>query len=248
VKLATDQKYGHFEVKCLVRFFRDRLLTPTTAATTTAAPVLSNAGTNNKTEGGGFGFAAAIPVTKKVDFFVNSLAGYGIGRYLSSNTADVTLSGSGVGCAATLSVPDTTHCSNKLLGIRSAGAMGGFEIHPTPKFDFNMYYGLEYYQRTNGTAGYVGNGYGDSGAAVPTVNAGDNKSINQVMVTPVYRFYRGPYGTFQAMLNLQYSLRTVWATSVSTTGKCTGLYSAFDACTAKGGEAVGVFALRYILP
>jgi hypothetical protein len=258
VKLATDQKFGHFEVKGVVRFFRDRVFAPTTAATTTAAPVLSNAGTNNKTEGAGVGFAAVIPVTKKVDFLVNGLAGEGIGRYFSSNTADVTLSGSGAGCAATLSVPDTAHCSNKLLGIRAAGGMTGLEFHPTPKFDFNIYYGLEYYQRYNNSSTYFGNGYGDarnapSASSGTNANGGDNKSINQFMVTPVYRFYRGPYGTFQAMLSAQYSLRTTWAQSLSATGACVPTNGSpwtlnGNKCTGKGGEAVGLFALRYILP
>jgi hypothetical protein len=120
--------------------------------------------------------------------------------------------------------------------------MGGFEIHPTPKFDFNIYYGVEYYGRYNNTAGYAGNGIGDRGVAAGT----DNKTIQQFMVTPVYRFYRGPYGTFQAMLSAQYSLRTTWAGIASAAAPTALLYG--NNGTAKGGEAVGVFAFRYILP
>jgi hypothetical protein len=262
VKLATDQKFGHFEVKGLVRFFRDRLLTPVNTPSATTAPILSNAGTNHISEGGGVGFAAVVPVTKKIDFLVNSLAGVGIGRYLSSNTADVTLSGmnaNGVGaCPATNLVPSTATCSNKLVGIRSAGGMSGLEFHPTPKFDLNIYYGLEYYQRSNNSATYIGNGYGDARNAPSTssgtnANGGDNKSINQFMVTPVYRLYRGSYGTFQAMLSGQYSLRTTWEQSLSAAGKCVPTNGSpwtlnGNNCTGKGGEVVGVFALRYILP
>ena len=262
VKLATDQKFGHFEVKGVVRFFRDRLLTPVVAGTANAGPVLSNAGSNNTTEGAGIGFAAVIPVTKKVDFLINGLAGEGIGRYFSSNTADVTLSGenaAGTGtCGNTNLIPNTATCSNKLVGIRAAGGMTGLEFHPTPKFDFNVYYGIEYYQRTNNSSTYYGNGFGDarnapSASSGTNANGGDNKSIQQFMVTPVYRFYRGPYGTFQAMLSAQYSLRTTWTQSLSATGACVATNGSpwtlnGNNCTGKGGEAVGVFAFRYILP
>jgi hypothetical protein len=56
------------------------------------------------------------------------------------------------------------------------------------------------------------------------------------------------------MLSGQYSLRTTWEQSFNSSGKCpvntNGSPWTFNGnnCTGKGGEVVGVFALRYILP
>ncbi len=235
VKAAFDPKPGyHIEVKGVARFFRDKMLA-------NAVNTAGGAASNNLTVGGGAGLGFVVPATKKVDVVFNSLVGSGIGRYLSSNTqgGDVTLSG--INCAATATVPAAGNCA--LVGVKALALQGGLEFHPYPKIDFNMYYGLEYYGRYNNTLGYVGNGIGDLGAKAGT----DNKSIHQVMVTPVYRFYRGPYGTFQAMLSAQYSLRTTWAGLAANASAPTAFLFG-NGGTAKGGEFVGVFSLRYVLP
>jgi hypothetical protein len=156
-KFAFEPGWGHYEVKAIGRFFRDRVypnyLTPvaptvtsvvtcttatppvcTASSTTTANISSSTAGANNKlTEGGAIGFGAILPLVKsKVDFDFQGLAGAGIGRF------------------GTTSGPDVTYKPNgSLEPVRSIQAVAGIETHPTPNFDFNIYGGGEYYQRTS---------------------------------------------------------------------------------------------------
>ena len=140
-KIAFEPGWGHFELGVLGRFFRDRVAL-------TASAGNSNAGTNHTTPGAGVSFNAVLPVVaKKVDVVITTLGGRGIGRY-SPNTTDVTIR------------PDGT--LQPLLGY--SGAVG-IETHPTPKFDFLIYAGDEYIQRspyyTGGTALLpTGVGYG----------------------------------------------------------------------------------------
>src|SRR3989454_2441038 len=66
-KLVFDPGWGHWELKALGRFFRDRL----------------NRG-NHNAFGGGVGAAAILPVHSTLNFIVEGLSGAGIGRYASS--------------------------------------------------------------------------------------------------------------------------------------------------------------------
>jgi len=61
-KVAFEPGWGHYEIKALGRFFRDRLN-----------------GHNNYTVGGGLGIAAVLPLGKKADVIAEGLAGDGIG-------------------------------------------------------------------------------------------------------------------------------------------------------------------------
>ena len=73
-KMVFEPGWGHYEIKTLGRFFRDRV-----------------GGSNNYGGGGGGGLAAVLPATKKLDVIVEGLAGVGIGRYGDSVGPDVTL-------------------------------------------------------------------------------------------------------------------------------------------------------------
>src|SRR5207302_59149 len=74
-KVAFEPGWGHYEIKALGRFFRDRLT-----------------GNNNVTGGGGLGFGFILPIVeKKFDFTVQAMGGRGIGRYGTANGSDVTL-------------------------------------------------------------------------------------------------------------------------------------------------------------
>lgn len=77
-KVVFEPGWGHFEVKGLLRFFRDRL----------------NA-ENHVTVGGGVGVAALLPVGPTLNIIVEGLIGKGIGRYASTIGADVVASPSG---------------------------------------------------------------------------------------------------------------------------------------------------------
>ncbi|MBS0182055.1 MAG: hypothetical protein JSS39_06600 [Nitrospira sp.] len=77
-KLVWEPGYGHWEIKGIVRFFRDRF------------------GANNHVAvGGGVGLAAVLPLTQKLKLIAEGLVGAGIGRYASTIGADVVASPSG---------------------------------------------------------------------------------------------------------------------------------------------------------
>jgi len=80
-KIAYEPGWGHFEVKALGRFFRDRI-----AATATTS------GVTNTTGGYGVGFAALMPFARqRLEVSLEGLAGQGIGRYGTAGFPDVTL-------------------------------------------------------------------------------------------------------------------------------------------------------------
>lgn len=241
LKFAADpNSWGHFEVGFLGRFFRDRVLANTGS--------LAATGTNHTADGYGIHFGTYLTLSKKVGFYLNALGGRGIGQFLNSHLADVTLSASNqTTCPAlTGTTLGTSVCSDGPLPIKAGGVSAGPEFHLTPKLDVNFYGGAEYYQRTTNLLGYTGNGYGDTGVAPGT----DNKSLYEVMASVVYRWYNGPYGTFQTLVQPIWFERTTWASSLAGS-KCvsgTGVFYGFDNCTAKGSNTMFFLSMRYVLP
>jgi hypothetical protein len=108
-KVAFEPGWGHFEIKALGRFFRDRIAsTATTSAHT------------NTTEGYGVGFGALVSfATKKLDISLEALVGQGIGRYGTSGLPDATLS------------PTT----GELRPLGEARIMGGLVYHRSSRLD-----------------------------------------------------------------------------------------------------------------
>jgi hypothetical protein len=145
-KFAFEPGWGHFEVKAIGRAFRDRVypnyfngtsvlnFVPVNYSNLNSATytVTSVAGAhNNTTYGGGFGFGAILPVVKnKFDIDFQGLAGAGIGRFGTTSGPDVTFNPKGA-----------------LVPVKAVQMVAGIETHPTPKFDFNLYGGGDYYQR-----------------------------------------------------------------------------------------------------
>jgi hypothetical protein len=224
--LALDPGWGHYEFKGVARFFRDRVLSNYAGATlgTGTGATQTSHGTNNYTEGWGLGFGTILPVTKKVDFIFNGLAGAGIGTYLGTTEQDVTL-----------------NYSQELVPIKSVGVTSGLEFHPMPKFDANFYYSEEYFERAQYNVGTTKGGFGSIYAAPGT----DNKSVQWAMASFVYRWYRGPFGTFQTMVQPMWYMRTTWA---GTGNSASGISYASNNGTAKGSNFVGIVSMRYILP
>jgi hypothetical protein len=77
-KLVWEPRYGHWEIKGIMRFFRDRL-----------------GAYNHVAVGGGVGLAAVLPLTRKLNLIAEGLVGQGIGRYASTIGADVVANPSG---------------------------------------------------------------------------------------------------------------------------------------------------------
>ena len=193
-KVAFEPGWGHFEIKALGRFFRDRIAS---TATTT--------GHTNTTEGYGVGFGALMPfVNKTLDVSLEGLLGQGIGRYGSSGLPDATLN------------PST----GELRPLREARIMGGLVYHRSSRLDLYTYGGDEYAGRyafisPTGTAA----GYGSplvsyaSCTNEVTLNScsGANRNIYEATVGYWYRLYKGEFGRIEQGNQVVYIHRNLWS-------------------------------------
>ena len=224
VKLAVDEpKLGHYEVKALGRFFRDRVL-----------PTATVAGYNNTDLGYGFGGGAVVPVVpKKVDFIVQGMWGKGISRYEDAGQFDFV-------------VRSTDH---NLQPVKSFSVLAGIETHPTRRTELDMIFGDEYYYRTTYiAAGGVIAGYGAPtlvntgcffenaaqapGGVLPTCSA-NNRNLWNGKVVGYYDLYKGPYGTLRYGAEADYISRRTWS----------GVGGA-----PKGNDTTVFTTMRYIFP
>jgi hypothetical protein len=193
-KFAFEPGWGHFEIKALGRFFRDRIAS---TATTT--------GHTNTSEGYGVGFGALMSfVNKKLELSLESLVGQGIGRYGSAGLPDVTLD------------PAT----GEMRPLRQARMMGGVLYHRSSRLDLYAYAGDEYTGRyafvaPDGTAA----GYGSplvsyasctNEVALDTCN-GANRNIYDATVGYWYRLYGGEYGRIEHGNQVVYMHRNLWS-------------------------------------
>src|SRR5437899_2986468 len=139
IKAAADPGWGHYELFGVVSTFRARVYPCGAGITTTnpcpidGSPANSSVGAfNDSRTGGGIGVTFRAPVFGKYgDFGVHVMGGDGIGRYGSAQLADVTARPGGT-----------------LAPIRGGQALGTLELHPSPKLDIYMDYGVEYAYRT----------------------------------------------------------------------------------------------------
>lgn len=193
-KVAVEPGWGHFEIKMIGRFFRDRISSTATSV-----------GFSNTSYGYGVGFAAILPVVQhKVDLIVEGLAGQGIGRYGAAALPDVTL--------------DPT--DGRMLPLRAAHLFAGVEAHTRKRLDLYAYIGNEYAGRyaavspTGGPAGYGSPLVSYQGCtnevAMNTCN-GANRNVQEATVGYWYRLFKGPFGTVQYGNQLVYMRRTLWS-------------------------------------
>lgn len=191
-KVAWEPGWGHYELKGLGRFFRDRI-----------------SGKTNYSYGGGLGAAAILPVVaKKVDVTLQSLVGTGIGRYASGNGSDVTLRPNGV------IVP--LHAFHILAGVElhpqpklDIFFYGGDEY----------YRRASYVDPTSATkpAGYGSSLVNNTNCGVEVIPTGgaacgaQNKNLWEATAGFWYRFYKGPFGTLQYGLQYESLHRTTWS-------------------------------------
>lgn len=226
VKAAFEPGIGHYEIFGIISDFRDRVFpcsaSPAVVVLPATCPGVAASGANafnDSRVGGGIGVNARIPIVpQKADFGVHFLGGDGIGRYSSAQLPDVTAR------------PDGT-----LAPIRGGGALGTFELHPTPKFDIYFNYGVEYAFRTtfvfdNATTGDpVAVGYGSpffnnsgcelspaipSGTFTASTNGtctGNTRNIQQGTVGFWHKIYNGPKGGLRWGLQYSYLTRNSWS-------------------------------------
>ncbi len=138
-KVALDPGWGHYELFGLQRFFTDRVFTT----------AVQGSGSNKTNLGWGIGGSVLMPVVPKyVDFQATVLTGAGLGRYGSSQLADVT-----IGSDGSLTPLQSTHFS--------LGAIG----HVTPDLDVYAYAGQEQVNANFYNIGATPLGYGNPGFA-----------------------------------------------------------------------------------
>ncbi|HTR79104.1 MAG TPA: hypothetical protein VMH39_13385, partial [Gemmatimonadaceae bacterium] len=204
-KLAFDPKgAGHWEIKGLTSFFRDRVVDPATPATTR----------NINSTGYGVGIGTFYPVMAGgrdvMDIGVSGLYGKGIGRYGTSGLPDVTIA-----------------ADSSLAPIKEAQGLLSIETHPTKMLDVYGYAGAEYADRTAFLVGAKGVGYGSvagsnaSGCGTEAAPGGqyapasgtcnvDTRAIWQGNLGFWYRFYKGAGGTVQWGMQYSYTSRNTW--------------------------------------
>ena len=192
-KVAFDPVWGHFEIKAVGRYFRDRI-----------ASTATTVGQTNTSTGYGVGFAAILPVRNKVDFVVEGLFGQGIGRYGASALPDVTLD----------------PANARMLPLRSSQVMSGIEWHPKTKTELYAYFGDEYVGRyaavtsTGAPAGYGSPlvSYAACTSEVATNScSGANQNILERTFGYWYTMYKGAFGTMRYGNQLVYFNRTLWS-------------------------------------
>src|SRR5215813_14774955 len=193
-KVAIERGWGHFEIKALGRFFRDRI-----------ASTATTNGHTNITEGYGVGFGALMPfANKKIEVSLEGLLGQGIGRYGSSGLPDATLN------------PIT----GELRPLREARIMGGLVYHRTSRLDLYTYGGDEYVGRyafvsPTGTAAGYGSPLVSYASCTNEValNAcsGANRNIYEATVGYWYRLYRGEFGRIEQGSQVGFIHRNLWS-------------------------------------
>ena len=193
-KVAFEPGWGHFEIKALGRFFRDRI-----------ASTATTSGFTNTTEGWGVGFGALMPfAARRLDVSLEGLLGQGIGRYGSSGLPDATLN------------PTT----GALRPLREARIMGGLVYHQSSRLDLYTYGGNQYVGRDafispSGTAAGYGSplvSYADCTNEIAlNTCSGANRNIYEATVGYWYRLVRGEFGRIEQGNQVVYIHRSLWS-------------------------------------
>jgi hypothetical protein len=248
VKAAVDYPIFHIEIGAIGRFFRD-YYHPVTIGGSGGVPTfsynMSSMLTHTSPGGGVFG-AARVYIQKIAEVAVAGMAGPGVGRYGSSQLADVTLR------------PDQT-----LEPIRNYHGLFSLETHPSPKFDVYAYYGGEYAQRTVYTSpagnlvGYgpdnlsdascyalpgsisTTQGAGVGGSISPSTCGSPTRFIQEGMFGATYKAINSPkYGRLQYQLTYSRIQRNLWS----------GVGSAITPTGPRATDQMIHVSMRYYIP
>jgi hypothetical protein len=185
-KVVFEPGWGHYEVKAVGRFFRDRIN-----------------GSNNYTAGGGFGVAAILPAQRKLDLIFQGLAGSGIGRYGAGAGSDVTLRPDGS------IVPIRAF---QALGGAEFHPAPKLDLYA---YFGDEYWGrAAYIDSTGRGVGYGSSLNDNSGCQVEVSNSSpcqaQNRDLWQAQPGFWYRFYKGTSGTMQLGMSYSYTHRSTW--------------------------------------
>lgn len=187
-KLVFEPGWGHYEIKAIGRFFRDRF-----------------DGSNNYAAGGGAGFGIILPATKKLDVILEGLAGNGIGRYASGLGPDVTLR------------PDASIVPLRTLQTMAGLEWHPTSRWDWYLYGGDEYYSRASYVNAAGLpVGYGSPLNNNSGCQVESPTTAQpcqaqTHSLWQVQPGFWYRFYKGSAGTVAMGMSYSYTYRSTWA-------------------------------------
>lgn len=191
-KLTFEPGWGHFEVKGMARFFRDRY-----------------AGDNKTNIGGAFGLAGILPIVKtKLDFITEGSVGNGFGRYGSGGGFDVTLKPDGT--------PRPIRTYHGLFGpeIHVGKNLDIYTYWGAEYYQRTAYltsatsgigYGLPFATNTSCKLQQT------TTTAVAGSCNGNTRLAWEFSPGFLYRFYKGTAGTLQFGVQYSYSQRTLWS-------------------------------------
>jgi TolA-binding protein len=186
-KLVFEPGWGHYEIKAIGRFFRDRF-----------------DGRNNYTAGGGGGIGIILPATKKLDVILEGLAGTGIGRYASGLGPDVTLRPDG-----SIVPLRTLHTMAGLEWHPTSRwdwyVYGGDEYYSRASYTNPAGLPVGYGSRMNDNSGCQ---LESPGASQPC--QAQTRSLWQLQPGFWFRFYKGPAGTVATGMSYSYTNRSAW--------------------------------------
>jgi len=216
-KIAFEPGFGHYEIFGLASEFRDRIYPGATLTKPTAAGAY-----NSSIWGGGWGANARwLFYQKHIETGIHFLGGKGVGRYGSTQLADVTVNPNG-----------------NLKALQNYQALLSLEWH-SPKWDFYGYGGGDYVGRTwygtkpfgLGPVGYGSPLFNNTGCGTETLPGtsqpfyavtagyqpgalascvGQNKSVVEGTTGFWYKPYNGPKGRLQMGMQYSYLVRTAW--------------------------------------
>jgi outer membrane murein-binding lipoprotein Lpp len=192
VKLALDPGWGHYEVYGLLKWIHDRV------------SVVGD-GRNNTVAAGGGGVGMRLPLlpNDRLYFRASALAGYGIGRYGSSQLPDAVLRPDGR--------PQPLPEVEALFGLEST------ILHKS--VDLYAYVGTEQLGREAYVAGGKAYGYGNrlyvnSGCGVelsPSTCTGNTSGVWDGTLGFWWRPLVGPFGTAQVGAEYEYLRRNIFS-------------------------------------
>ncbi len=206
-KVAFEPGWGHFEIKGMGRFFRDRFQ-----------------GRNDHSAGGGIGVGAILPLVKsRLDFIAEATGGNGIGRYGSGGGFDVTLR------------PDASIVPVRSYHVLAGPEVHIGKNLDLYLYGGEEYYKRTYYLVNPTTSvGYGSPLLNNTGCTVEQTTSTAPSCPNQTRyayeITPGfwYRFYKGNSGTVQWGIQYSYSKRALWAaTGGAPTGTESQVYTSF---------------------
>ena len=186
-KVSLDPGWGHYELKGVTRFFRDRVID----------------GKRYTKVGGGVGAGAIVPIIKgKLDVVAQGLVGYGTARYNDSGNADIVIKPNG---------------KMSLIPAASALAAIELKPHPQFDWYAygGIEYQGRTYGTQNGMAYGYGNPSTDlSGCFAPGTSYSCNdafRDLDQFATGVWYRPFKGDYGTLQFGLQYSYTVKNGWS-------------------------------------